>query len=114
MSEIEQLKKRLTQLQEEYKQFSYIVSHDFSAPFRQINGFAKIIKENNYDKFDEKNLKYFDYIQDAALECQDLMSALLEFSRSNVDEASIEEWDAKLLFDKAIKKLEDKVVEKKC
>ena len=42
-SEIDDLEKQLKDLKEEYELFTYTISHDLKAPFRQIEGFARII-----------------------------------------------------------------------
>lgn len=81
--ELEQTKKELAALKEEYEEFAYIVSHDLSAPFRQIGGFAQIVAQNHGQDFDEKTRKQFEFILSGADKGGRLMEALLKYSRLN-------------------------------
>ncbi len=68
-------------LKMEYQDYVYKISHDLSAPFRQIHGFANIINKKYSDVFDEKSLRHMQLIINGANKGIDLIEALLELSR---------------------------------
>ena len=75
--------KALADLKAEYEEYCYVVSHDFSAPMRQIEGFARLILDRNADGFDEKTRKHMEFVLLGAERGKGLLSALLEYSRLN-------------------------------
>lgn len=93
-------------LRKEFKDFAYIISHDLNAPFRQIQGFAKLIQKRNYENFDEKSRDHFDMIIEATEKCQNLIEELLKFSRIQVDEEKFQKVDLSNLVKKIQKNLE--------
>ncbi len=81
--EVTELKEELARLKAEYEAFAYIVSHDLSAPFRHVSGFAQIIAQNHADDFDDKSKKHLDFIIRGSEKGSKLMDALLRYSRLN-------------------------------
>lgn len=99
--EVEKLQRELEGLKKEYQEFAYVVSHDFNAPFRQIEGFATLIAERNADQFDEKTRKHFDLIMKGTAKCQKMLGSLLAFSRLNTMAAPFDEVDCNTVFEEA-------------
>jgi len=64
----------------ELNSFTYIASHDLQEPLRKIQAFSKIIIEENV--FSDKTHDYFNRIVSAAQRMQNLIVALLDFSRA--------------------------------
>ena len=108
-SEIDDLEKQLKDLKEEYELFTYTISHDLKAPFRQIEGFARIILNSKSEEFDEKTNERFNLIIDAATDCQNLLNALTEFSRVEVSESTFEEFDCNDAVNSAIVRLSEDI-----
>ncbi len=81
--QLARVQEELEELKAEYQQYAYKVSHDLSAPFRQINGFAEILSKKHADSFDEKSLKHFNLIIKGAQKGASLLDGLLDFSRIN-------------------------------
>jgi PAS domain S-box-containing protein len=65
----------------ELEAFSYSVSHDLRAPLRAIDGFSKILQEENLAKADEDTVHLLDGIQKNAKRMAQLIDDLLQFSR---------------------------------
>ncbi len=81
--EIEQLQIRLKEVEEEYENFSYIVSHDLKACLRSIDGFSNLIAEKHADDFDDETLGHFNRISNNAKHAKDILSVLLKFAHTS-------------------------------
>lgn len=65
----------------ELEEFSYIVSHDLNAPLRHIKAFSGMLVESiKSDATDQQKL-YIEHIENGVNKSQDMISALLEYSR---------------------------------
>jgi PAS domain S-box-containing protein len=65
----------------ELEAFSYSVSHDLRAPLRAIDGFSRILLEDNLAKADEDTQKLLGGIAKNARKMSQLIEDLLQFSR---------------------------------
>jgi PAS domain S-box-containing protein len=65
----------------ELEAFSYSVSHDLRAPLRAIDGFAKILREENFANADTETAQLLDGIHKNAQRMSQLIDDLLQFSR---------------------------------
>ena len=74
---------QLTDANHELESFAHTISHDLRAPLRHIKGFIDILKEDNSAGWKEEHLKYMGFIHNSALEMDQLIEALLSFSRIN-------------------------------
>ncbi len=80
----ERVTERTAQLEaanQELEAFSYSVSHDLRAPLRAIDGFSKILSEENLANADEDTQKLLAGIQKNARKMAQLIEDLLQFSR---------------------------------
>jgi two-component sensor histidine kinase len=80
----ERVTERTAQLEDanqELEAFSYSVSHDLRAPLRAIDGFSRILVEENLAKADEDTQKLLGGIQKNARKMAQLIEDLLQFSR---------------------------------
>lgn len=66
---------------QELEAFAYSVSHDLRAPVRAINGFARILTEDQQDKLDAEGRRVLAVISGEALRMGQLIDDLLQFSR---------------------------------
>lgn len=103
--QLKQTRHKLQELQEEYQQFAYVVSHDFNAPFRQIEELTKLVVKHHANEFDEKTNKHFYLIAKGTQKCQALLDTLLKFSRVNTRAQAFETVDCNEVVTDVQKKL---------
>ena len=65
----------------EMESFSYSVSHDLRAPLRAIDGYSRMILKKKGDQFDEETRRQFQVIRDNTQMMEQLIDAILNFSR---------------------------------
>jgi len=72
---------KFIQLNQEMEAFTYSVSHDLRAPLRSIDGYAKILQEDNGHCLDAEANRLVDVITNNARRMGKLIDGLLDFSR---------------------------------
>ena len=81
--QLAEIQKELSALKAEYEEFVYIVSHDFSAPLRQIEGFIELVVANNSESFDDKTRRHLELVLGGSAQAKRLLEALVSYSRIN-------------------------------
>lgn len=81
VSEVEELRLQLKRQQECFQQYAYAVSHDFSAPMRQVDGFLNLIQEALAEHITPESQRHFDFIHRALNNSKRMLEGLLHFSR---------------------------------
>jgi signal transduction histidine kinase len=77
----------LTQSNAELASFNYIASHDLQEPLRKIQMFSNLILNKDGQILSANTKDYFSRIMSAATRMQNLLLALLNYSRANNSEA---------------------------
>ena len=78
---VQERTRKLKEANSELEAFSYSVSHDLRAPLRAIDGFSRILLEENADKLDEDGRRVLDVIRHNTQNMGRLIDDLLAFSR---------------------------------
>ncbi len=65
----------------ELQEFVFVASHDLSEPLRKVQTFGSLLKAKNADRLDEQSTDYVSRMTGAANRMQELLDALLRYSR---------------------------------
>ena len=90
---VKQRTNELKTTNKELEAFAYSVSHDLRAPLRHIYGFSELLRKRISNTLDEKSLKQFHNITDAANKMGILIDDLLSFSRIGREEMKLTMFD---------------------
>jgi len=111
-AELVQMNAELEQMNAELTSFTYIASHDLQEPLRKIRTFSNLIVERDSDTLSETAKEYFVRITGAATRMQNLIEALLSYSRTSTLEAQNEMVDLNKLVDEVKNDLYEIIKEK--
>ncbi|MBF0093663.1 MAG: PAS-domain containing protein, partial [Alphaproteobacteria bacterium] len=65
----------------ELEQFAYAASHDLRQPLRMINSYLQLLERHLADRLDDENREFVDFVRDGATRMDQMLVALLEYSR---------------------------------
>jgi two-component system, chemotaxis family, CheB/CheR fusion protein len=102
----------LEQMNAELTSFTYIASHDLQEPLRKIRTFSNLITEKDSVSFSETTREYFNRITAAVTRMQNLIEALLSYSRTNTLETQFERVDLNKLVEDVKNDLYETIREK--
>lgn len=102
----------LEQMNAELSSFTYIASHDLQEPLRKIRTFSNLITERDSASLSLTAKEYFVRITAAATRMQNLIEALLSYSRTNTLETQYEQVDMNKLVDEVKNDLYEIIKEK--
>jgi PAS domain S-box-containing protein len=71
----------LQRINDELRQFSYIVSHDLNEPLRTISNFVTLLAREYRGKLDTTAEEYIDFVVDGAQRMQQMLADLLAYTR---------------------------------
>lgn len=77
--------KKLERKNQELEQFAFIASHDLQEPLRTVTSFSELLSEEYYEQFDETGKDSLNFIREATGRMQNLIKALLDYSRIGKD-----------------------------
>ncbi len=79
-AELKRKSEELVRANQELEQFAYAASHDLQEPLRTISNFTGLLNKRSSAKTEEEE-HYIQFILNATLKMQNLVKALLDFSR---------------------------------
>lgn len=81
ITERKEHEKELLRSNAELEQFSYAVSHDMRQPLRMISSYLQLLELSLADQLDSEKRNYFNFAIDGAKRIDQMLVALLEYSR---------------------------------
>lgn len=102
---------KLTQSNEQLRQFAKIASHDLQEPLRSMQGFVALVSENIKGKMDDETDEYLEFIDKGAKRMQDLVKSILQHSeiKNYCDEEFIT--DTNSVVEEVLRNLKDVIEE---
>jgi len=96
----------------ELESFNYIASHDLQEPLRKIQAFSERILTKEANNFSTFSQDYFRRINAAAARMQNLIDALLSYSKANSSNISDEPTDLNLLAIEVLEDMREQILDK--
>lgn len=97
----------------ELASFAYIASHDLQEPLRKIQTFSNRLLDKEFEHFSDSTKDYFQRITAASTRMQNLITALLNYSRLNGDEVEYTLTDLNVIVEEVKANLNELIIEKK-
>lgn len=72
---------KLEQSNQQLQEFAYVASHDLREPLRKISSFGRLLQDSLQDKLTADDKENFDFMIDGAQRMQQMIEALLTYSR---------------------------------
>ena len=98
-----------TTIAQEFKDYAYIVSHDFSAPLRAVVEFSKLLNSEHAAQLNDEGKQYLAMIVESGEKMQQMMSGLLDYSRLNTMAKPVKKVDCNTVVQDCLLVLQDKI-----
>ena len=83
----------LAESNDQLQRFAYIASHDLQEPLRMVSSYLQLLERNYRDDLDADAREYVDFAVGGADRMREMIDGLLEFSRIDTGETSLEPVD---------------------
>jgi len=93
----------LEKINNELRDFAYVVSHDLKAPLRGITQVSSWLYEDYHDKLDDEGKQMLDLILDRSKKMEILINGILEYSRAGRKVRDYEKVDLNLVLSETLK-----------
>jgi PAS domain S-box-containing protein len=103
--------RKLEESNERLEQFAYAASHDLQEPLRMVSSYLSLIENRYEDALDEDGEEFIEYAVDGADRMQEMIDALLQYSRVETEGADFEPVDLDAVFDDVVRDYELKIEE---
>ena len=110
---VEERNLELERNNKELASFNYVASHDLQEPLRKIQTFISRLETKESDNFSENGKLYIERIKSASARMRSLIDDLLQFSRTNKSEQTLEVSNMNVLLQSAKQDLVEMIQEKK-
>ncbi|MDS0281754.1 ATP-binding protein [Haloarcula onubensis] len=84
-AELQSHREELERSNEALQQFAYVASHDLQEPLRMVASYVDLLEAEYGDELDGEAREYMDFAVDGAHRMQDMLTALLQYSRVETD-----------------------------
>jgi histidine kinase len=103
--QLEQLAAELQRSNQELEQFAYIASHDLQEPLRAITSYTQKLAQRYQGQLDDRADRYIGFAVDGATRMQQLIQALLTYSRVGRQKLRPEPVDCNAIVQKVLRDL---------
>ncbi len=111
--ELEDKNSKLTAMNSDLESFNNIVSHDLQEPLRKIQMFISRIESSEFkETASENTIGYFNKIKLSAQRMQNLMTDLVDYSRTIKDDRIFEQVELNTIFEEILEELSLRIEEK--
>lgn len=104
--ELEETVDELERSNEHLQQFAYVASHDLQEPVRMVSSYVDLLDAEYGDELDDEAGEYMEFAVDGAERIQDMIDALLRYSRVNTRGGEFVETDLNEVMDGVERDLE--------
>jgi signal transduction histidine kinase len=88
---------KLEQSNQQLQEFAYVASHDLREPLRKISSFGRLLQDSLQEKLTADDKENFDFMIDGAQRMQQMIEALLTYSRVTTHGAEFRAVDLNLI-----------------
>jgi signal transduction histidine kinase len=81
--ELQAANKAIQRANDNLREFAHVASHDLQEPLRSVAGFSELLRRRYKDRLDSEAGEYIEFINAGAVRMQNLIRALLEYSRNS-------------------------------
>ena len=106
------LNEELLRSNKELEQFAYVASHDLQEPLRMVSSFTQLLSMRYKDKLDTEAQEFIKFAVDGAVWMQNLINALLEYSRVETRGKKLVATDMHEVLGQTINNMSTKIKEK--
>ncbi|EMA29534.1 sensory transduction histidine kinase [Haloarcula japonica DSM 6131] len=96
---------------EALQQFAYIASHDLQEPLRMVSSYVDLLDSEYGDDLDDEATEYMAFAVDGARRMQEMVNALLRYSRVETNSGDFEETDSEAVLDRTVDALQMRIEE---
>jgi PAS domain S-box-containing protein len=108
---IQETLRDLERSNKELQQFAYVASHDLQEPLRMVASFTQLLEKRYTDKLDNQAREYINFAVDGANRMQNLINALLMYSRVGTRGKSFEPTDSTAVLAQVLVNLKSQIEE---
>lgn len=91
---------------QELAQFAYVASHDLQEPLRMISSYTQLLQRRYQDKLDQDAHEYIDFAVDGAKRMQQLITALLDYSKLTIRTNTFAQVNCKAIVEQVLANLQ--------
>jgi PAS domain S-box-containing protein len=103
--ELEASRTELERSNESLQQFAYVASHDLQEPLRMVSSYVSLLEAEYGDVFDEEGEEYLHYAVDGATRMQEMIDALLAYSRVHTQGEEFVDVDVEAVYEETTRGL---------
>jgi len=108
---LEAYKDKLERSNEALQEFAYIASHDLQEPLRMVSSYVDLLESEYGAEFDGEAAEYMEFAVDGAHRMQNMIDALLDYSRVETKGQAFEVVEADVVVDRTLDALQLRIDE---